>query len=335
MTTWNFAYGNNNPTDDYGHGTNVAGIIGANGNNSIGYAGVDWHCKLMIIKGLDSANHGYYSWWADGITYATDNGAKVINLSLEGTSSSVTLQDAITYAYSNKVTVVACMGNYNSVAPSYPAACSNVIAVGATNAHDCRVNPFFWGGGSDFGPNISVVAPGNYIYGLDYKSNTNYSTYWGGTSQATPHVSGLASLLLAQDTSRTPDQIKHIIEVTADDMVGNPAEDVPGWDQYYGFGRINAYHALQNPTLNVSTTAKQNNNVEIYPNPATGMVSIRVNAGNDPINYSVTNVLGRVVLNGMFSCSTHQIDFSAQPRGMYTIRLNSNNFCFIQKEIVR
>ena len=254
---WDFANSDMNPTDDYGHGTNVAGIIGANGNNSIGYAGVDWNCKLMILKALDNNNYGFYSWWASAIYYAVDNGAKVINMSLGGSSTSSTLKNAIKYAINNGVVVVACMMNTNSNTIFYPAGFSGVIAVGSTDPDDTRSNPFFWSStsGSNFGSHISVVAPGNYIYGLNYQSNTNYNSYWGGTSQATPYVTGLASLLLAQDPTRTPAQIKSIIEATAEDQVGNPSEDTPGWDQYFGYGRINAFNAL---SVNLgSTTSSQ------------------------------------------------------------------------------
>ncbi|MDP2176146.1 MAG: S8 family serine peptidase [Bacteroidota bacterium] len=243
---WDFANSDNNPTDDHGHGTNITGIIGANGNNSIGYAGVDWNCKLMILKGLDNNNLGYYSWWASAIYYAVDNGAKVINMSLGGTSYSSTLLNAINYAIDNQVTVVVSMGNSNSNTMQFPAGFSGVIAVGSTNSNDTRTKPFFWSStsGSNFGNHISVVAPGNFVYGLNHLSNTNYASYWGGTSQAAPHVAGLAALLLAQDLSRTPAQIKSIIEASAEDLVGATNEDTPGWDQYYGHGRINAYRAL-------------------------------------------------------------------------------------------
>ena len=332
---WNFAYNTNNPTDDYGHGTNVTGIIGANGNNNIGYAGVDWQCKLMILKAIDSTNFGYYSWWTEAINYAVDNGAKVINMSVGGTSYSLTMQDAITNAYDAGVTVVAAMGNEDTSAPSYPGACVNVIAVGATNDHDCRVHPFFWGGGSNYGPNISVVAPGNYIYGLNYLSNTDYSYYWGGTSQATPHVSGLASLLLAQDPTRTPDQIKHIIEVTADDMVGSASEDTPGWDQYYGYGRINAFRALSYSTTGIGVVNTGNDNVKIYPNPTDGQVLIQVKQAGDPLTFSVINTIGAVVLDGTLTNANNQINLSAYPKGAYLIKVNSNDLNFVQKEVVR
>lgn len=246
MNGWDFANNDNDPVDDQGHGTNVTGIIGANGNNSVGYTGVDRNCKLMVLKGLDNANSGFYSWWANAIYYAVDNGAKAINMSVGGLSASVTLQNAIAYAIGNNVVVVASMANTNSNTVYYPAAHSGVIAVGSTNPDDTRTNPFFWSttSGSNYGSHISVTAPGNYIYGLSYQSNTNYNTYWGGTSQAAPLVTGLASLLLAQNPNRTPAQIKSLIEKSSEDQVGSPGEDTPGWDQYYGHGRINAFRAL-------------------------------------------------------------------------------------------
>lgn len=243
---WDFANKDNDATDDQGHGTNVAGIIGANGNNSIGFAGVDWKAKLMILKALDQDGNGLYSWWTEAITYAVDHGARVINLSLGGSSASTSLQNAVKYALDHGVVVVACMMNTNSDVTYYPAAYTGVIAVGSTNPDDSRSSPFPWSAtsGSNYGNHISVSAPGNYIYGLDYQSNTNYTSYWAGTSQAAPHVAGVAALLLAQDAKRTPAQIKSILETTAEDLVGKSSEDTQGWDKYHGYGRINAFLAL-------------------------------------------------------------------------------------------
>ena len=141
---WDFANNDNTPTDDHGHGTNVTGIIGANSNNNLGYSGVDRNCKLMIGKILDENNSGYYSWWTDGIYYAVDNGAKVINMSVGGSGFSSSMKDAIDYAYNNGVTVIACMMNENNNTTFYPAGYQNTIAVGATNPNDERSAPFFW-----------------------------------------------------------------------------------------------------------------------------------------------------------------------------------------------
>ena len=332
---WNFAYDINNPADETGHGTNVAGIIGANGNNSIGLAGVDWYCKLMILKGLDTAGFGYYTWWAEAMTYAADNGAKVINMSIGGTSSSTTLQNAVNYANSKKVTMISTTGNGNTSAPNYPGACTNIIAVGATNNHDCRVNPFSWGGGSNYGTYISLVAPGNRITGLSYTSNTNYTSYWGGTSQAAPHVAGVAALLLAQNPARTPAQIKTILETTAEDLVGNPLEDLPGWDMYHGHGRLNAYAALSWGLSEVSPLAAVATDVKLFPNPTTAKVFVKMGKQHIPANYAVINVAGAVALNGVLRSSNEEIDLGGLPKGSYVIRLNGDNLNFAQMQVLR
>lgn len=248
---WDYVNSDNNPTDDYGHGTNCSGIIGAIPNNNAGYAGVNWNSKIMALKVLDNANSGTYAAMANSIYYAVDNGAKVISMSIGGSSASTALSNALTYANTNDVTFVACMMNFNNDVTYYPAGYAssipNVIAVGSTNSNDERTNPFFWSAtsGSNYGNHISVVAPGNYIWGLDYTSNSGYNSYWGGTSQATPLVAGIASLLKAQNPALAPAQIKTIIQNTAQDQIGDPSEDVAGWDEYMGWGRVNAFAALQ------------------------------------------------------------------------------------------
>ena len=330
---WDFVNSDNNPTDDHGHGTNVASIIGANGNNSIGYAGVDWNCKLMTLKGLDNNNLGYYSWWADAIYYGVDNGANVINMSLGGTSTSTTLQNAVNYALNNNVVVVVCMMNTNSNTVYYPAGFTGVIAVGSTNSNDTRSNSFFWSStsGSNYGSHISVVAPGNYIYGFNYQSNTNYGSYWGGTSQAAPHVSGLASLLLAQNPSRTPAQIKSIIETTAEDQVGTISEDTPGWDQYYGHGRINAFNALSTGVTSISTLDFHNETVLIFPNPTSQNFTVTFPLATKQIQ--ILNSLGQSLLIRNVTDQTKN-DFQLTDNGIYFIQISTDRQTISKKIIV-
>ena len=264
---WDFANEDNNPYDDEGHGSNVGGILGATGNNSIGYAGVDWNCKLMSLKILNNENYGYYSWWAEAIYYATNNGAIILNMSVGGSGYSSSMEVAVNYAYESGVTIFACMMNENNNITFYPAGYQNTIAVGATDTDDSRCNPFYWGGGSNYGNHIDITAPGNIIYGLNHISNNDYSWYWGGTSQATPHAAGLGSLIAGLIPGITPDSIKSIITATAQDTIGNPSEDVLGWDQYHGWGRINAYNALSSVALDVDNDGVfdfQDNCPEIY-----------------------------------------------------------------------
>ncbi|HZK08456.1 MAG TPA: S8 family serine peptidase [Bacteroidales bacterium] len=328
---WDWAYNDNLPIDDFGHGTNVAGIVGANANNEIGYAGVDWNCKIMALKALTSDNFGYYSWWAGAIYYAVDNGAHVINMSLGGEEFSATFQEAVDYALDNNVVVVACMMNTNSNTTFYPAGFPGVIAVGATNPNDERAHPFYWSAtsGSNYGEHISVIAPGNFIYGLHYLSNTNYNTYWGGTSQGTPHVAALAALLLAQDNSRTPAQIKSIIELSAEDQVGDPAEDTPGWDQYYGHGRINAYIALLNVGVNEVRTDVEK--ISVFPNPAQREFTITFPAETQQIE--IINLQGQVVLQKKTFGETSYSDHLSV-NGTYIIRITTDKNTIAKKFVV-
>jgi subtilisin family serine protease len=204
-------------------------------------------CTLMPVKVLNIENWGYFSWWAAGIRYAVDNGARIINMSMGGPNGDVpTLRSAIAYALQKGVTVVVSMGNSRSPVPDYPAAFDGVIAVGATGPDDRYVQHFPWdtSKGSNYGPHISVCAPGNFIYGLHYSNSNEYGTYWSGTSQAAPHVAGVCALLLAQDPTRKPADLKRLLEAGADDQVGDPAQDTPGFDERYGHGRLNAKRSL-------------------------------------------------------------------------------------------
>ncbi len=319
---WDFVNNDNMPTDDHGHGTNVTGIIAASGNNNLGYAGVDWNAKLMTCKILDQNSSGYYTWWADAIYYAVNNGAKVINISAGGSSYSNLLEDAVNYAYNNGVVIVVSMMNFNNNTPYYPAAYQNTIAVGSTDPNDDRSNPFFWdpASGSNFGTHIDVVAPGNYMFGLSHTSNTDYNTYWGGTSQATPIVAGICSLLLAQDYSLTPEEMRAILQNTAEDQVGNSTEDTPGFDIYFGYGRVNANDAL----LEVLNTPEYENiNFSIFPNPAQENINIKL---NKPLNQATVNlytVLGQKILQQNANGKTLvTLELPQQP-GVYLVTITN------------
>jgi len=266
---WDFVNDDNDPTDDQGHGTNVTGIMAATGNNSIGYAGVDWQSKIMTGKILNSNNSGSYSDWIEAIYYSVNNGAQVINMSVGGSGNSNFMEDACDFAHDNDVVIVVCMMNTDNDTPYYPSAYASTIAVGATDTNDERVDPFFWSltSGSNFGSHIDLCAPGNFMYGLDYSSNTNYNSYWGGTSQAAPLVAGVAALMKGIDPNLTVEEIRSKLRNSAVDQVGNSNEDVAGWDQYHGAGRLNAWLAILSVEPPVSINELQKNTFEISPNP--------------------------------------------------------------------
>lgn len=242
---WDFAYDDNNPGDGFGHGTNIATVIGAQTNNSFGFAGINSKSRLMNCKNLSDNNSGEYEWWAKSLKYAVDNGAKIINMSEGGEDYSKVLKTAVEYAALRGAFVAAAMMNKGNGKDYYPAAFKGIFAVGATDSDDRRCVKFSWGGGSCWGKHIAVVAPGNKIYGVDYEDPFKFDTYWSGTSQSTAIVSAIASLLLSQDRTRTPEEIKKIIIATAHDMAGDSYEDKKGWDQFYGYGRVDCYDALR------------------------------------------------------------------------------------------
>jgi thermitase len=233
------------PQDDHGHGTHVAGIAAAATNNATGVASVCPDCRIMPLKGLDSDNSGLYSWWAGAIEYAVDHGADVINMSMGGVGSSQTLHDAVLYAYNADVPVVAAMMNDGDSTPYYPAVYTETIAVGATNCLDNR-----WAS-SNFGDHIDLVAPGAAIWSTLW--DDTYES-WYGTSMAAPHVTGVLGLIESIHPDYTVEEVRAVLEETADDRVGPPSEDKKGWDQYFGSGRLNAAQAVRHvafPTFTV------------------------------------------------------------------------------------
>lgn len=311
---WDFINSDNDPTDDNGHGTSVTGIIGANGNNNIGYAGVDWNCKLMTCKVLDDEGLGLYSNWISAINYSIDNGADVINMSLSGASFSQALQDAIDDAYSNNIPVVVSMGNDNSVTSQYPAALNNVIAVGATSSNNERSSPFTWGGGSNWGNHIDLVAPGNKIFGLHYQSNTNYNTYWSGTSQATPYVTGVVALLKGIVPAVSVDSIENLLTQNAVDQIGNVVEDAQGWDPYYGFGLLNAYQTLSKV---IDSSAEPSTSYDVQ----TACVSY---TWIDDVVYTESNnTASKIFVNSVGCDSTVFLDLTIKEVNTATAKLDS------------
>jgi len=248
---YDFVDDDTDPTDLHGHGTHVAGIAAAVTNNAVGIAGTSWGAMIMPIRVLDADGYGTTEDIVDGITWAATHGAHILNLSLGGTSYSQAQQDAVNAAHMGGHLVIAAMGNWRSTNPTnYPAACANVMAVAATDYNDS----YSWY--SQFGPHCDISAPGG---DMDYPhdpdgiysttptyactaTNEGYSMNYDrmqGTSQAAPFVAGLAALVMSVAPNLGPDQVQGLIESAADDL--GPA----GWDEDYGWGRINADAAIE------------------------------------------------------------------------------------------
>ncbi|MCP4540858.1 MAG: peptidase S8 [Chloroflexi bacterium] len=222
----------NQVADDHGHGTHVTGIAAAKINNGVGIAGIAGGSRVMTVKVLDQYGDGWYSDIAQGIIYAVDNDAQIINLSLGAEPSSETLQEAVNYAHAHGVLVIAATGN-DGGSVLYPAACEHVLSVAATDQND------EWPGFSNYGPQVDVAAPGVDIYSTWY---TYYYFVRSGTSMATPHVSGLAALIWSAHPGLGAAQVTRIITSTAIDV--NSGTLFTGWDEYLGWGRIDAGKAL-------------------------------------------------------------------------------------------
>jgi subtilisin family serine protease len=228
---YDFVNGDADTSDDFGHGTAVAGTLVASGNNGVGVAGVAFGCRVLPVKVVDSSGFASYSCIAQGIHYAVDQGVRVINLSLAGDAASATLQQAIDYAWSNNVVVVAAAGNNANSMPQYPAACDHVIAVSASTASDSLASF------SSYGNGITLCAPGENIWTTQRDPNNPYGS-WRGTSFASPIVAGVAALIASENPTLPNSEIVSILEQTADDL------GLPGYDTSFGFGRVNAFRAV-------------------------------------------------------------------------------------------
>ncbi|RTR31151.1 peptidase S8 [Robertmurraya yapensis] len=227
---YNVLLNNNFPDDDNGHGTHVSGIIASETNNHEGLAGVTWYNKIMPIKAMGAEGHGTTFDIAKGIYWAADHGADVINMSLGNYQHSSLLKEAIDYAYSKNVVLIAAAGNENTMQPSYPAAFPNVLSVAAVSNTGQRA-PF-----SNYGDYIDVAAPGVQIPSTYF--NQQYAAL-SGTSMASPHVAGLAGLLLSVNPNLTNQEVIDIIKNSTYDL------GIPGADNEFGSGLINVKNGLE------------------------------------------------------------------------------------------
>jgi len=227
---YNIVNPNKPPLDDDGHGTHVTGIIAANTNNGQGIAGITWYNKIMPVKVLDQSGAGTLFDVAQGIIWATDHGANIINLSLGNYAESKYLHDAIQYAYSKNVVLIAATGNDNTSQLGYPASYPEVIGVSAIDPNQQRAEF------SNYGDDVDVVAPGVNI--ASTYPNNQYAAL-SGTSMASPHVAALAALIKSNDPDLSNKDIMKIITETATDLGSN------GRDAYFGNGEINIEKAVE------------------------------------------------------------------------------------------
>ncbi len=236
---WDFVNNDSYPDDDEGHGTHVAGITAARGNNGTGIAGVAWDVTIIPLKVLNASGSGSTANVVSGIYHAVNHGAKVINLSLSSVYPSSSMAEALNYAWNHGVLVVAAAGNCGDSnyslngcsyqdQPNYPAAFDNALAVASTTDNDTQ-SSF-----SNQGSYVDVAAPGSLIL----STLPGGYGYRGGTSMAAPFVSGLAALVYTEYPGYSVSQVTQAIACHVDDLGAS------GWDQRFGHGRINALSSL-------------------------------------------------------------------------------------------
>jgi serine protease len=247
---YDFINNDSHPNDDHSHGTHVTGTIAQTTNNNLGVAGIAFNCSIMPVKVLNAQGSGTAQTLADGLYFAANNSAKVINMSLgwpPGYDPGSTVRDAIAYAYNAGVTLIAASGNDGESAVNYPAAYDDyVIAVGATR-YDEAVAYY-----SNTGSSLDLTAPGGDVtvdqngdgYGdgvlqqtFDKRPSDFGYWFYQGTSMASPHVVGVAALVIANGVTG-PDNVRSALQTTAEDH----GDD--GWDSEYGWGIVDAAAAL-------------------------------------------------------------------------------------------
>jgi len=299
---WNFYDGNSNTADVYGHGTSTAGTATAISNNVTGVSGSSLNSKIlpMRITGLD----GYttYSAMSSAISYAADNGAKVINLSFGGPSFSYSMQAAVDYAASKNVVVVASAGNNGAEVANYPASCNNVISVSALEPSS---NFATLAGYSSYSNYIDVSAAG-CLY-----STANGGGYreFCGTSNAAPVVTGLVALMKSISPNLTVQQVADYITQNATDL-----GDL-GWDKYFGWGRIDYEKTL--------TAVKS----AVLPVPAKGTILGKVtDTASAPISgATVTALQSSQTILSTQTLADGSYALSLDP-GSYTLKVEAANY---------
>ncbi|MGZ6124928.1 MAG: S8 family peptidase, partial [Myxococcales bacterium] len=243
---WNFVATNDDARDDHAHGTHVAGTIAQSTGNGKGVAGMAPLARLMPIKVLSAAGSGTSHDIAEGIRWAVDHGARVLNLSLGGGGRSLAMQAAVAYARRRGAVVVCAAGNGGSRGVAYPAAYQGAFAVSAVGPKG-RLAPY-----SSYGPEVAIAAPGGdksqgEVYGVLQQTLAEGSTseadyrWFQGTSMATPHVAGAAALVMSLGVS-SPDAVERLLQGTA----SAPPESSR---ERYGAGLLDAAVAVREATM--------------------------------------------------------------------------------------
>lgn len=306
---WNVFDNNANTADVHGHGTSVAGVVAMTANNGAGSAGVAWGARIMPVRIADPNGYAYWSTVAQGIYWAADNGARVANISFNGVSGSSTIQAAAQYMRNKGGVVVVAAGN--SGALENIAANDALLTVAATDQNDARA------GFSSYGGYIDLSAPGVSIY-----TTTRGGGYANasGTSFASPVVAATAALMLSANSKLSPADVDRFLTGKSVDL------GVSGYDQYYGFGRVNAAAAVQaaKPAVVVDTQLPSVSITSPTGGRVSGVVPIDTESSD---NVGVTRVElyvnGQLVATDALAPFAFAWDTTGKADGSYSLRLHA------------
>lgn len=227
---WNVPAGTSDVADQCsGHGTHVTGIATASGNNGVAIAGLDWQARILPVVVLSGCT-GYSSWLADGLVWATDHGANIINMSLQYSVGTQYLHDAVTYSIGGGALLVAASGNTGVNGVAWPARWTEVIAVGSVDALDAPA------GSTAIGPEVDVAAPGVSILSCVGTESVEFKS---GTSMSAPFAVGTLSLMRAVAPSLTPTRLTELLVQSCTDVSN------AGFDERTGWGRIDSGVAVR------------------------------------------------------------------------------------------
>lgn len=306
---WNVYDNNSNTADVHGHGTWVSGVAAMVANNARGSAGVAWGAKIMPVRIADANAYAYWSTVAQGIYWAADHGAKVVNISYNGVSGSSTVQSAAQYLRSKGGVVVVAAGNSGGL--ENIAANDSLLTVAATDQNDARASF------SSYGPYVDVSAPGVSIYTTTVGGGYANAS---GTSFSSPVVAATAALLLSANKNLTPADVDRLLTSTSVDL------GTSGYDQYYGAGRVNAAAAVAAARQTVATDTQAPTASIASPTGGrvSGVVPVDVNASD---NVGVTRadfyVNGQLVASDNLAPFAFAWDTSIKTDGSYTLSVQA------------